>query len=74
MGTWLQLAIAILALFAVFRFLRKHVRRNPADAVEDPFAGVPATRKRGPGNRSGAVALAEPDEDDDSRSYPPRIG
>src|SRR5712692_2496713 len=44
---------------------------NP-DAVEDPLAGVPSPKKRGPQNRSGAVALAEPDEENENRSYPPR--
>jgi hypothetical protein len=35
------------------------------------LAGVPAPKRRGPQNRSGAVALAEPDEEDENRSYPP---
>ncbi len=39
---------------------------------EDPFAGVRSPKKRGPLNRSGAVAMAEPDEEDENRSFPPR--
>jgi hypothetical protein len=79
MNIWLQLAIGIAALWLVWRFVaRKFSRREPSESlddplVEDPFSGVPSPKKRGPQNRSGAIALAEPDdEEDENRSFPPR--
>jgi hypothetical protein len=39
---------------------------------EDPFAGVRSPKKRGPVNRSGAVALAVPDKEGENKLYPPR--
>ena len=73
MGNWWQLAIVVVVLWLVLRFVRTLFKpREPSDAVEDPLAGVPSPKKRGPQNRSGAVALAEPDEEDENRSFPPR--
>jgi hypothetical protein len=46
---------------------------EPEPEPEDPFAGVRSPKKRGPQNRCGAVALAEPDEDEEGESLPPRI-
>ena len=48
--------------------------RQLAEPVDDPFSLVPAPRKRGPRERSGAVALEEPDNDDDDLedAFPPR--
>jgi hypothetical protein len=75
---WWQLAIGIIVLWLVLRFvLRMLSTREPSESlddplVEDPFAGVPSPKKRGPQNRSGAVALAEPDEEDETRSFPLR--
>jgi hypothetical protein len=78
MNIWLQLAIGITALWLVWRFLIKQFSRTePSESlddplVEDPFSGVPSRKKRGPQNRSGAIALAEPDdhEEDENRSFP----
>jgi hypothetical protein len=73
MGVWWQLAIAVVVLWFVLRFMRSLFRRpEPSESVEDPLAAVPSPKRRGPQNRSGAVALAEPDEEDENRSYPPR--
>ena len=78
MSVWWQLAIGIVALWLVLRFaLRLLTPREPSESLDDPmvgdpFAGVTAPKKKGPHNRSGAVALVEPDEDDENRSYPPR--
>ena len=73
MSDWLQLAIVIAILWLVVRFVRNLFRpREPSESVEDPLAGVPSPKRRGPQNRSGAVALAEPDEDDENHSFPPR--
>jgi hypothetical protein len=78
MDVWWQLAIGIVILWLVLRFVGSRFSpREPSESlgdprVEDPFAGVPLPKKRGPQNRSGAVALAEPDEEDENHSFPPR--
>ncbi len=73
MNVWWQLALVGVVLWLVLRFVRNLFRpREPSESVEDPLAGVPSPKRRGPQNRSGAVALAEPDEEDEDRSYPPR--
>lgn len=78
MSAWWQLLVGLICLWLVVRFVRRMFRpREPSESVEgplagDPLAGVPAREKPDPQNRSGAVALAEPDEEDDNRSYPPR--
>ena len=78
MGVWWQLAIGVAVLWLVLRFVLSLLSpREPSESmddplVEDPLAGVPSPKRRGPQNRSGAVALAEPDEEDENRSYPPR--
>ncbi len=73
MNVWWELAIVAVVLWFVLRFIRDLFRpRKPTDSVDDPLAGVPSPKKRGPQNRSGAVALAEPDEEDEDRGYPPR--
>ena len=78
MGVWWQLAIGVVVLWFVLRYVGNLLSpREPAESlddplVEDPLAGVTSPKKRGPHNRYGAVALAEPDEEDENRSYPPR--
>jgi len=77
MDIWLQVVIGIAFLWLVWYLIdRKLSRREPSGEVDgprrDPLAGVPSPKKRGPQSRSGAVALAEPDEEDDSRNFPPR--
>jgi len=73
MNVWWELAIVAVVLWFALRFIRTLFRpREPSESIEDPLAGVPSPKKRGPQNRSGAVALAEPDEGDEDRSYPPR--
>jgi len=78
MNIWWQLAIGVVALWLTLRFvLSLFSPRQPSESVEgplagDPLAGVPSPKRRGPQNRSGAVALKEPDEDDGNSSYPPR--
>jgi hypothetical protein len=78
MGVWWQLAIGSVALWLIIRFVLSLLSpREPSESVddplvEDPLAGVPSPKRRGPQTRSGPVALAEPDEEDENRSYPPR--
>ena len=78
MGVWWQVAIGIVALWLVLRFVLSLVSpREPSESiddplVDDPLAGVPAPKRRGPQSRSGAVALEEPDEENENRSFPPR--
>ncbi len=43
----------------------------PPALPEDPYVGVREPRKRGPGGRSAAVALAEPEERRTVRAYGP---
>jgi hypothetical protein len=78
MGVWWQLAIGVVVLWLVLRFVLSLLSpREPSESMhdplmEDPLAGVPSPKRRGPQTRSGAVALAEPDEEDENRGYPPR--
>ena len=73
MGVWWQLAIGVVVLWLVLRSVGKLFSpREPSESLEDPLAGVPSPKIRGPQNRSGAVALVEPDEEDENRSFPPR--
>jgi hypothetical protein len=75
-----SLVIAAVVLWLVFRFVRSQFRSPEHSETiggvegQGPFAGVRSPKKRGPQSRSGAVALAEPDEDEEHRSYPPRTG
>jgi hypothetical protein len=77
-SVWWQLTIGIVFLWLVLRFvLSRFGHREPSAShgdplVEDPFSRVPSPKKRGPQSRSGAVALAEPDEEDENRTFPPR--
>jgi len=73
MNFWWQLAIVALVLWFVLRFVRNLFKpREPSESVEDPLAGVLSPKRRGPHNRSGAVALAEPNEEDENSNFPPR--
>jgi hypothetical protein len=51
--------------------LKQLFGRKPEPEPEDPFAGVRSPNKRGPQSRSGAVALAEPDEGGEDRTSLP---
>lgn len=42
---------------------------QPPAPPHDPYAYRTAPRKRGPHDRSGTVAVLEPDDDEESRSY-----
>lgn len=50
-------------LRALKELVRKLVRRRPADPPKDPYAPVGAPKKPKRPQLSGAVALAEPDEE-----------
>lgn len=50
--------------------LLRRLRRNP-QPPGDPYADRLAPVRRGPRGRSGAAAVAEP-EDDSYRAFPPR--
>jgi hypothetical protein len=41
----------------------------PLPPSEDPYAGVREPRRRGPGGKSTALAIAEPDEQISTRAY-----
>ncbi len=63
-------AAALLVWMLVARMLRP---RAPAEPSGEPFANVPASLRRGPKGRSGAVAVAESDDDEPSDAFPPRV-
>jgi hypothetical protein len=71
MSIFLEILSAVLAIGVVWWLIRRLLRpAAPAEPVDDPFALVPAPRKRGPKGRSGAVALEEPEEETDA-TFPP---
>ncbi len=77
---WPSIIVAI-ALWLVFRFVRSQFRaQEPSSPMPggrgDPLSGVRSPKKNTPGGRTGAIALAEPDEDDDdgNHTYPPWVG
>ncbi len=81
MSVWWQLAIGIVVLWLVLRFVGSRFSpREPSESKDipprgpkgRPLAGIPSSKRRGPQNRSGAVALAEPDEEDENHSFPRR--
>jgi hypothetical protein len=59
-------------LKALLDFLRRLLLRNkPPQLPGDPYADRMAPVRRGPKGRSGAAAVAEPDEDS-YQAFPPR--
>ena len=60
----LELVVAILAIILVWRLVSSFMRKPKAGPAGDPDALVGAGLKHPPGSRSGAVALDEPDDDD----------
>jgi len=58
---------------SLFQALREFLRRIAGGEREpgDPYSNRPAPVRRGPKNRSGAAAVAEPDGDEHG-SFPPR--
>jgi hypothetical protein len=55
----------------ILDFLRRLLGKKPPQAPGDPYAYRMAPVRRGPKGRSGAAAVAEP-EDDSYRGFPPR--
>ena len=51
----------MLRLRLLWEYLQRLLRRRPAEPT-DPYAGKLAPVRKGPPGRSGAVALAEPEE------------
>jgi hypothetical protein len=71
--TFLELLLLLAVVWFVWRFLNSIFNpHQPAEPIEDPFAGVRAPRRRGPKGQAGAVALAEPDEDTEDDADTPR--
>lgn len=46
---------------------------QPAESEPGDYAGRPALLRPRPKLGAGAVAIAEPDEEDEFQSFPPRI-
>ncbi len=61
-----QILIALAAIAFVWWFIR-HFFFAPSEptAPVDPYSEVPAPRRRNPKDRAGAVAVEEPDEEED---------
>jgi hypothetical protein len=73
MTAFLEILTALTAIFLAWWLLRKMLRpKAPAEPAEDPFSFVPASRRKGPKGRSGAVALEEPEDDGPTDAFPPR--
>jgi hypothetical protein len=80
MSVWWQLAIGIVVLRLVWRFVDKQLSQpEPSESLDEPrrgrpSSGVPSPKRRGPHNRSGAIALAEPNEENEGENptFPPR--
>jgi hypothetical protein len=58
------LVVVALGLYLLARRRRIALPDDPDSGFEDPDAGVPVRVKTGPGGKSGATALVEPDEDE----------
>lgn len=56
---------------ALLDSLRRLLGKKPPPLPEDPYADRMAPLRRGPKGRSGAAAVAEPEEDS-FRAFPPR--
>jgi hypothetical protein len=74
MSIFLEILSAILAIWIVWWLVRRMLQPGtPTEPVDDLFASVPAPRRRGPKGKAGAVALEEPNDDEDNAdSFPPR--
>lgn len=68
---------SLVAILLVWRFVASLFQpgqpAEPIDAepIDDPYSRVPAFRKGPPRGRSGAMALAEPDNDPPADCLPP---
>ena len=61
-----QILIAIAAIASVWWFIRRFfLAPSEPTAPVDPYSEVSAPRKRNPKDRAGAVAVEEPDEEED---------
>lgn len=77
MRIFIQVAIAVLAIWSALWSIRKMLKREAwkgagPKSAGDPFARVPAPRRPNPKGRAGAVALREPENDEPAHAYPPR--
>jgi hypothetical protein len=66
-----ELAVVLLAAWFVWRIIAQRFPRPSQPAEPGDYAGTPARLRPRPGSRSGAVALAEPDEDDEEQPFSP---
>lgn len=64
MVTAIEIAIVLLVIWAVWRFIAR-LRGRPEVENEDPHSYVGAPLKRGPQDRAGAVALEEPEDEEE---------
>jgi len=73
-GVLIALGVILLVWRFVASLFQSGQAAEPIDAepIDDPFSRVPAYRNRPPRGRSGAMALAEPDDDPPADCLPPR--
>jgi len=65
METWLTIFALVIVAVGLYLLARRRRSAPPDDSDADhPDAGVPVKVKTGPGGKSGATALKEPDEEE----------
>ena len=65
METLLAIFALVIVALGLYLLARRRRSASPDDSEADPpDAGVPVKRKTGPGGKSGATALKEPDEEE----------
>ena len=64
--------LAVIKRFFIGLFSRKPIEPPPTPP-HDPYAYSTAPRKRGPYDRSGAVAVLEPDSEEARSSQPAKV-
>jgi hypothetical protein len=73
MSLFIEILLATFAVWCTWILIRSALRpRSPAEPADDPSAPVGAIVKRGPKGRAGAVAIEEPEDDNQSDYSPPR--
>jgi hypothetical protein len=67
-----ELAVLLLAVWFVSRFIARRLPRSSKPAEPGDYAESPAKLRPRPRQGVGAIALAEPEEDEEPDTYPPR--
>jgi hypothetical protein len=79
MQLFIQVLAAVFVVFFTWWSIRRMLQLRAYDEAhdepfaEDPFADVSAPVKPNPKGRAGAIAMQEPDDDDITDAFPPRM-